>query len=75
MSFVPLREKNCVTVTIVFQKISDKSGRKPNEIWTDKGSEFYNKSMRLWLQDNVTEMYSAHNKRNLLLPKDLSELW
>ena len=75
MSFVPLREKNCVTVTIVFQKISDKSGRKPNEIWIDKGSEFYNKSMRLWLQDNVTEMYSAHNKRNLLLPKDLSELW
>ena len=75
MSFVPLREKNCVTVTIVFQKISDESGRKPNEIWIDKGSEFYNKSMRLWLQDNVTEMYSAHNKRNLLLPKDLSELW
>ena len=32
MSFVPLREKNCVTVTIVFQKISDESGRKPNEI-------------------------------------------
>ena len=28
----------------------------------DKWGEFYNISMKLWLQDNVIEMYSAHNE-------------
>ena len=31
-------------------------------IWVDKGSEFYNRSMKLWLEKNDTEMYSAHNE-------------
>ena len=41
----------------------DTSGRKPNKIWIDKGSEFYNRSMKSWLQDNDMEMYSTHNKQ------------
>ena len=40
----------------------DTSGRKPNKIWIDKGSEFYNRSMKSWLQDNDMVMYSTHNK-------------
>ena len=28
----------------------------------DKGSEFYNRSMKSWLQDNNIEMYSMHNE-------------
>ena len=40
----------------------DTSGRKPNKIWIDKGSEFYNRSMKSWLQGNDMEMYSTHNK-------------
>ena len=40
----------------------DTSGRKPNKIWIDKGSEFYNRSMKSWLQDNDMEMHSTHNK-------------
>ena len=42
----------------------DKSIRKPNKnkIWVDKDSEFYNRSMKLWLQDNYIEMYSVHNE-------------
>ena len=27
----------------------------------DKWSEFYNRSMTFWLQDNDIEMYSTHN--------------
>ena len=27
----------------------------------DKGSEFYNRSMKLWLQDNDIEMYTYYN--------------
>ena len=29
-------------------------------IWVDKAREFYNRSMKSWLQDNNIEMYSAH---------------
>ena len=38
------------------------SNRKPNKIWVDKGSEFYNNSFKKWLKDNDIEMYSIHNE-------------
>ena len=28
----------------------------------DKTSDFYNRSMKSWLQDNDTEMHSTHNE-------------
>ena len=37
------------------------SNRKPNKIWVDKGSEFYNNSLKKWLKDNDILMYSIHN--------------
>ena len=40
---VPLKDKNSTTITKAFQEILDDSGRKPNQIWVDKGSEFYNR--------------------------------
>ena len=40
----------------------DKSNCKPNKIWVDKGSEFYNTSMKSWLEKNSIEMYSVHNE-------------
>ena len=41
--------------------ILDKSGRKPNKIWVDKRSEFYNNSFKKWLKDDI-EMYSIDNE-------------
>ena len=41
---VPLKDKKCVSIVNVFQKILDDSTRKPNKIWVDNGSEFYNNS-------------------------------
>ena len=38
------------------------SDRKPNKIWVDKGSEFYNNSFKKWLKDNDIEMYLIHNE-------------
>ena len=35
---------------------------KPNKMWGDKGSEFYNRSMKLFLQNNDIETYSTHNE-------------
>ena len=36
--------------------------RKPNKIWVDKGSEFYNSSFKKWLKDNDIDMYSIDNE-------------
>ena len=32
-----------------------------NQVWVDKGSEFYNRSVKWFLQGNDIEMYSMHN--------------
>ena len=59
---VPLKDKKGVSIVDAFQKILDDSNRKPNKIWVDKGSEFYNNSFKKWLRDNNIEMYSKHNE-------------
>ena len=41
---VPLKDKKCVSIVNAFQKILKESDRKPNKIWVDKGSKFYNNS-------------------------------
>ena len=40
----------------------DDSNRKPNKIWVDHGSEFYNNKFRNFLKENDIEMYSTYNK-------------
>ena len=37
---VPLKNRKGASIINVFQKILNKSGRKPNKIWVDKGREF-----------------------------------
>ena len=61
---VPIKDKKGVTIVNTFQKILDDSNRKPNNIWVDKGSEFYNNSFKKWLKDNDIDMCSIHNKGN-----------
>ena len=59
---IALKDKKGITVIHAFQKILDESGRKPNKIWVDQVSEFYNTSVKLWLKKNDIEMYSANNE-------------
>ena len=66
---VPLKDKKGITITNAFQKILKESNRKPNKIWVDKGSEFYNSSFKKWLKDNDTEMYSIHNEGKSVVAK------
>ena len=40
---IPLKDKEGITITNAFKFFFDKSNRKPNKIWVDKGSEFYNR--------------------------------
>ena len=58
---VPLKDKKGVSIVNAFQKILKQSASKPNKIWVDKGSEFYNSSLKKWLQDNDIATYSTHN--------------
>ena len=51
---VSLKDKTGVAIINVFQKNSDNSNHKPNKIWVNNGSRFYDRSMKLWLQDNIT---------------------
>ena len=52
---VSLKDKK--SIVNAFQSIFKKSNKKPNKIWVDKGREFYNRSMKLWLEKNDIEMY------------------
>ena len=56
------KTKKCITIANDFQTRLHESSCKPNKIRVDKGSEFYNGSMKLQLQNNDTEMYSINNK-------------
>ena len=58
---VPLKDKKGVSIVNAFQKIIWE-GRKPNKIWVDQGSEFYNNSFKDFLKINDTEMYSTYNE-------------
>ena len=55
---VPLKDKKGTSIVNAFQKITSK-GTKPNKIWVDQGSEFYNKD---FLKINNIEMYSTYNE-------------
>ena len=59
---IPLEDKNDTAITIAVQNISNESNRKLNKIWVDKSREFYNRSMKPWLEKNDIEMHSAHNE-------------
>ena len=60
---VPLKQKKGITIVNAFQKFLNNSVRKPNKIWVDRGSEFYNSSFKKWLKDNDLEKYSTHNEK------------
>ena len=60
--FVPLKDKKGTSIVNAFQKIISE-GRKPNKIWVDQGSEFYNQSFKDFLKINNVEMYSTFNER------------
>ena len=53
---VPIKDKNGVSIVNAFQKIIPEK-RKPNKIWVDQSSEFYNNSLKDFLKTNNIEMY------------------
>ena len=56
-----LKIKKGESIVEGFKKILDDSNRKPNKIWVDHGSEFYNNKFKSFLKENDIEMYSTFN--------------
>ena len=59
---VPLKNKKGISIANAFNKIIKRSNRKPNKIWVDQGSKFYNRVFKKWLSDNDIIMYSTFNE-------------
>ena len=69
---VPLKDKKGISIVNAFNKIIKQSNRrakgtsvqhvKPNKIWVDQGSEFYNRVFKKWLSDNDIIMYLTYNE-------------
>ena len=59
---VPLKDKKVVSIVTAFQSILKQSNRKPNKIWVDKSSEFYNASLKNGYKIMIFVMYSTHNE-------------
>ena len=54
---IPLKDIKGIIITNAFQKILHVSNSRPNKLWEDKGSEFYNRAMKSCLENNNIEMY------------------
>ena len=65
---VPIKDKKGTSIVNAFQKIISE-GRKPNKIWVDQGSEFYNNSFKDFLEINNTEMHSTYNEGKSVVAK------
>ena len=59
---IPIKDKKGTSIVNAFKKIISKGQRKPNKIWVDQGSEFYNQSFKDFFKINNIEMYSTFNE-------------
>ena len=57
---IPIKDKGTSIVHAFKKIISEK--KKPNKIWVDQGSEFYNNYFKDFLKTNNNEMYSTYNE-------------
>ena len=59
---IPLKDRKGISIVNAFQKNLKESNRKPNKIWIDQGSEFYDNSFKDFLKINSIEMNSVFNE-------------
>ena len=64
---IPIKDKKRASIINAFKKILSDSNRKPNKIWADQSSEFYNKSFKDFLKMNNIEMYSTYNEEKAVV--------
>ena len=47
---IPIKDKKDTSIVNAFKKIISEGQRKPNKIWVDQGSEFYNQYFKDFLK-------------------------
>ena len=57
---IPLKNKSGLSITNCFKIVLGES-RKPEKLWVDRGSEFYNKTFKSLLKENETKLYSTYS--------------
>ena len=62
---IAIKDKKGTSIVNAFKKILSDSGRKPNKIWTDQGSEFYNNSFKDFLEKIILKFIQHTMKENL----------
>ena len=58
---ISIKDKKGTSIINAFKKIISE-GCKPNKIWFDQGSQFYNKTFKDFLKTNNIDMYSTYNE-------------
>ena len=59
---VALKDKKTESVSLAFDHIFKKSKRKPEKLWTDKGSEFISKHFKDFLKKHDVMLYHTQNE-------------
>ena len=58
---IPLKDKSGKSTTTAFKSLIEKTKRKPDKIWSDRGKEFYNKTFLDFLKQNEIQIYSTNS--------------
>ena len=57
---IPLKNKSGLSITKGFKTILSE-GQKPENLWVDRGSEFYNKTFKSLLKEYEAKLYSTYS--------------
>ena len=57
---VSIKDKTGEAITKAFRSIT--KTRKPKMLWVDRGTEFYNRTFRRWLNEQDIQLYSTENE-------------
>ena len=63
---VPLKNKKAQTIVKALKEIFKESGRRPEKLWTDKGTEFFNKNVK-----DLVYLYATENEEK----SSIAERW
>ena len=58
---IPLKDKSGNSTTTALKSLIEKTKRKPDKIWSDRGKEFYNKTFLDFLKQNEIQIYSTNS--------------
>ena len=58
---IPLKDKSGKSTTTALKSLIEKTKRKPDKIWSDRGKEIYNKTFLDFLKQNEIQIYSTHS--------------